>query len=322
MSHIEDTTRHYDTIIIGGGISGLTAGIYTARANQRTLILSGNMSEGQMPGGQLSLTNQIDNFPGFSGSGYELIEKTTEQAEAAGAEVLLEGAEGFHFGDTTNGYLHKVFASNDNTYSCKSLIVATGAIARRLGIPGEDEFFSNGVSTCATCDGAFFEDKLVVVVGGGDTAVEDALYLADLAKKVTLVHRRDSLRTDSPESRMLLDHPNVTVQWNTVVESVAGDTTVESVRLRNLQDRTTHVAHTDGLFVAVGHDPSSERFRDENFSFDENGYFIANGTLTQTPGVYVAGDVADPVYRQAVTAAATGAQAGMNAIKYNKTSQA
>lgn len=308
--------NHYDTIIVGGGISGLTAGIYSARAGQRTLIIQGGWnSSTDMPGGQLLLTNAIDNFPGFEGSGADLIEKVVEQAENSGCTMVEENAVGFKLND---GGVHTVTTDEDDSYTAGSVILATGAVARRLGIPGEDEFFSKGVSTCATCDGAFYKDQTVAVVGGGDTAVEDALYLADIAKKVYVVHRRDSFRTDSPESRQLLDKDNVEVLWNTVAETIGGEKNVETVRFRNTTDGTASVMPLDGVFVAIGHDPAVKHFHGTPVELAETGYLAVKDTYTNINGVFAAGDVADSVYRQAVTAAATGAQAAMNAIKYNK----
>ncbi len=306
----------YDTIVVGGGIAGLTAGIYLARAGQKTLIIQGDYkSNTEMPGGQLLLTPTIENFPGFTGSGTELIEAVLAQAENAGCELIEEEVIKFNFSEDEN---HHVF-TEDEEYNAKSIILATGAIARRLGIPGEDDFFAKGVSTCATCDGDFYKGKNVAVVGGGDTAIEEALYLADIANKVTLVHRRDELRTDSIESVQLMKKPNVEVLWNTVIESVAGDKFLQTVRHRNTVTGETSVLPLDGLFVAIGHNPATESFDGSYLELSDGNYLKSKDTYTNIPGVFGAGDVADSVYRQAVTAAATGAQSAMNSIKYNKT---
>ena len=209
-----NTDNTYDTIIIGGGISGLTAGIYTARAAQKTLIIEGDYNSNiDMPGGQLILTPEIENFPGFKkGSGYDLIEIVKEQAEDSGCEIITANATGFDLiGE--NG-LRRITTNYDETYYAKSIILATGAIARRLGVEGEDSLYGKGVSACATCDGAFFANKKVAVVGGGDTAVEDALYLTAIAEEVILIHRRDELRSDGPEARKLLEAPNARIIWN------------------------------------------------------------------------------------------------------------
>lgn len=309
--------KHYDTIIVGGGISGLTSGIYSARAGQKTLIIQGGYnSNTDMPGGQLLLTNLIENFPGYEGSGSDLIDKVIEQAEKAGCEMVEENATKFSFSNDNTP--HTVTTDEDDEYTASSVVLATGAIARRLGITGEDEFFSRGVSTCATCDGAFYENQNVVVVGGGDTAVEDALYLAGIANKVIVIHRRNEFRTDSPESRQLMESKNVEIRWNTVVESLAGDTKLSSARLRNTEDSSSKVEPIDGLFVAVGHDPATKHFHGTTVELIDGNYLKVENTFTNIPGVFGAGDVADSVYRQAVTAASTGAQAAMNAIKYNK----
>lgn len=327
----ENSENTYDTIIIGGGISGLTAGIYTGRAGQKTLIIEGGYnSNTDMPGGQLLLTPDIENFPGYTGgTGMGLIDTTREQAEGAGCEIITENAVNFDFSD--NGGYHSVTTDEEEeTYHAKSVILATGAIARRLGIPGEDEYFGKGVSTCATCDGAFFAGKEVAVVGGGDTAVEDALYLADIASKVYLVHRRDELRTDSPESRSLVAKENVQFLWNTKVVSVEGDKMVNSVTLGstvstqvegNVQATGEGTLALDGLFVAIGHDPATKHFTGTPVELADGGYLVEKDTFTNIPGVFASGDVADSIYRQAITAAATGAKAAMNSIKYNKVGQ-
>lgn len=318
----ENSENTYDTIIIGGGISGLTAGIYTGRAGQKTLIIEGGYnSNTDMPGGQLLLTPDIENFPGYTGgTGMGLIDTTREQAEGAGCEIITENAVNFDFSD--NGGYHSVTTDEEEeTYHAKSVILATGAIARRLGIPGEDEYFGKGVSTCATCDGAFFADKAVAVVGGGDTAVEDALYLADIASKVYLVHRRDELRTDSPESRKLLGLENVEVVWNARPEKVIGEKFVTNVVLNSTVTDEQTMLDVEALFVAIGHDPATKHFAGTTIALADGGYLVEKDTFTNIPGVFAAGDVADSIYRQAITAAATGAKAAMNSVKYNKVGQ-
>lgn len=317
----KNTANIYDTIIVGGGISGLTAGIYVGRAGQKTLIIEGDYNSNvDMPGGQLLLTPDIENFPGYTGgSGSDLIEIVRDQAEATGCEIITENAIEFSF-SSVNG-LHEITTSEDGVYYSKSVILATGAIARRLGIEGEDKFFGKGVSTCATCDGAFFADKIVTVVGGGDTAVEDALYLADIAKEVHLIHRRDELRTDSPESRKLLSLANVEVHWNQRVNQVNGETFVSSINLLSTQDDSESSLTADALFIAVGHDPATKYFTGTPVELADGGYLVERDTFTNIPGVFAAGDVADSIYRQAITASASGAKAAMNAIKYNKISE-
>lgn len=307
----------YDTIVVGGGISGLTAGIYTSRAAQNTLIIEGDYNSNiDMPGGQLILTPEIENFPGFKeGAGFDLIEIVKAQAEDNGCEIVTANATAF---DLTGTGLHSVTTNYDETYYAKSVILATGAIARRLGVAGEDEFYGRGVSACATCDGAFFKGMKVAVVGGGDTAVEDALYLADLAEEVILIHRRDELRSDSPESRKLMEAENVRVIWNSTVKSIVGTTKVENIVLTHVDGRESTL-DVSALFVAIGHDPATKHFHGIGVEIRGDQYLVERDTYTNIPGVFAAGDVADSIYRQAITAAASGAKAGMNAIKYNKT---
>ena len=308
---------NYDTIIIGGGISGLTAGIYSARSGQSTLILEGELiSNTEIPGGQLALTPELENFPGWSGAGYDLIDTVREQAINLGTVIIDKLAIGFNFQADGSGK-HEVL-TDEQTYTANSVILATGAVARRLGIDGEDKFFGRGVSSCATCDGAFFKDKNVAVIGGGDTAVEDALYLSDIAAHVTLIHRRNELRTVSPESRKLLSSPNVSVLWDTETVNIQGESGVTGLTLRNKISNEEYVRPFDGIFVAIGHDPAVGCFRGTPLEIGNDQYLVVNNTFTNIPGVFGSGDVADSVYRQAITAAATGAQAAMNAIKYNK----
>jgi thioredoxin reductase (NADPH) len=312
----ESLIERYDAIVIGGGISGLSAGLYAARSGMRTLILEGEfMSSVDYPGGQLMLTPEIENYPGFTGgSGMDLIETARTQAEKSGAEILEGRVSEITF-SSSESLVHTVHV-DDVKYHTKTVIIATGAIARRLEIPGEDTFFGRGVSTCATCDGAFFKDKPVAVVGGGDVAVEDALYLTKHASHVYLIHRRDTLRTSSPSARTLLEHPNVTVLWDTTVDEVFGSQFVEGVFL-NREGKTEPLV-VNGLFVAIGHDPQSEVCANSGdiIEVDGHGYIVANGTRTNVPGIFVAGDVADAKYRQAITAAATGAMSAMDALHY------
>lgn len=312
--------NHYDTVVIGGGIAGLTAGLYLPRAGQKTLILEGELiSNTELPGGQLALTPHLDNFPGFVGAGYDLIDSVREQAENLGSVIEMEQAVEFHLNPEGK---HTITTSTGNVYTATSVIIATGAIARRLGIPGEDDFFGRGVSSCATCDGAFFKDKVVAVVGGGDTAVEEALYLADISREVTLIHRRGELRTESPESRQLLEKENVQVIWNASPTAVSGDGKLNAVHLTDTITGEESVLELDGLFIAIGHDPAVKCFHGTPIEVAGNGYLAVNDTRTNIPGVFGAGDVADSVYRQAITAAATGAQSAMNAIKFNKSQSA
>lgn len=314
-SSIETTTENiYDVIVVGGGPAGLTAGLYAGRNGYRTLILEGEyVDETDFPGGQLLLTPSIENYPGYKGgSGAGLVEIMREQAEECGAEIITEKARSFDF--TEN--FHKVH-TDDETFTGKVVIIATGAIARRLGVAGEDELFGTGVSTCATCDGAFFEGQDVIVVGGGDTAVEDALYMSNVARKVTLIHRSDRLRAQSPESRALFTKDNIDVVFNTTVEEILGeDGKVTKVILHDKTTKENYEKDIDGVFVAIGHNPSTSALQGNIIDLDDSGYIVANGVLTNVAGVFVAGDVADKEYRQAITAAATGCQAAIHAQGY------
>ena len=328
MTEKQNIAGTADIIIVGGGVAGLTAGIYAGRGGQKTVIFEGNFNSSvDLPGGQLMLTPEIENFPGYNGTGWDLIEKIREQAENHVEEIFTENIERFTFGNA--GELHQVHVENGEVWEAKAVILATGAVARRLNIEGEDRLYGKGVSSCATCDGSFFKDQTVAVVGGGDTAVEDALYLADIAKKVYLIHRRDTLRTDSPESRALAAKENVQFLWNTKVLSVEGEDKVASATLAstvaevvsgNVQATGEATLPLDGLFVAIGHDPASKLVHGHPVEVENTGYILAKETETNVPGLFVAGDVADSKYRQAITAAATGAQAAMNAIKYSKVS--
>jgi thioredoxin reductase (NADPH) len=313
MSSTTSASPDYDVIIVGGGPAGLTAGIYTGRNGYKTLLLEGEyVTETDYPGGQLLLTPEIENYPGFrSGPGADLIEIMREQTEECGVEIVTEKARSFEFEEGN----HKVI-TDEVTYTAKTVIIATGAIAKRLGVPGEDDYFGSGVSTCATCDGAFFPNQDVAVIGGGDTAVEDALYMSNIAKKVYLIHRSDALRAQSPESRILQTKENVEIIYNTVVQEIGGsDKGVNEISLIN-KDGVQSSLSVDGVFVAIGHNPSTESLKGNIIHLDETGYIIANGVKTNVPGVYVAGDVADKEYRQAITAAASGCQAAIHAQGY------
>lgn len=313
MSSTTPASPDYDVIIVGGGPAGLTAGIYTGRNGYKTLLLEGEyVTETDYPGGQLLLTPEIENYPGFrSGPGVDLIEIMREQTEECGVEIVTEKARSFEFEEGN----HKVI-TDEVTYSAKTVIIATGAIAKRLGVPGEDDYFGSGVSTCATCDGAFFPNQDVAVIGGGDTAVEDALYMSNIAKKVYLIHRSDTLRAQSPESRILQTKENVEIIYNTVVQEIGGsDSGVNEISLVNKEGVQSPLS-VDGVFVAIGHNPSTESLKGNIIHLDETGYIVANGVKTNVPGVYVAGDVADKEYRQAITAAASGCQAAIHAQGY------
>lgn len=308
-----DTNEVLDVVIIGGGISGLSAGIYAARAGMRTVVLQGEfISMNEMPGGQLMLTPEIENYPGFAGgSGSELIDTIQTQAQKFGAEIIDEGAVAYEFGE--DGAPH-IVRTAESSYQTKTIILATGAVARRLGVTGEDEFFGYGVSVCATCDGAFFGDVPVAVVGGGDSAVEDALFLTEYASKVYLIHRRDTLRTTSPQARALLQHPKVEIVWNSTVDHIKGaDKKVHGVVLHD-----GSVLDVNGVFVAIGHDPAVKHLQGTVVGLNDGNYIVTSQPTTHTnvPGVFAAGDVVDDIYRQAITAAGSGAKAAMDAHRW------
>jgi thioredoxin reductase (NADPH) len=300
----------YNVVIIGSGCAGLTAAIYAARANLKPLVI-----DGHEPGGQLTLTTMVENFPGFPEGilGPELIENMRKQAQRFGAE--------FKSGAVSEVDLSrrpfKIVAGKD-TYQTKTLIVAAGASARLLGLPSERHLMGRGVSTCATCDGYFFRGKPIAVVGGGDTAMEEAMFLTRYASRVYLVHRRPEFRA----SKIMLDRARANDKVEFVMPAVVDeilphpDGHVGSVRLRNPETNATTQLELEGVFVAIGHDPNTAVFRGK-LEMDPNGYLISlNGSKTEVPGVFVAGDVQDHRYRQAVTAAGSGCMAAMDAEKF------
>jgi len=299
----------YNVVIIGSGCAGLTAAIYTARANLKPVVL-----DGHEPGGQLSLTTHVENYPGFPDGimGPELIENMRKQAQRFGAE--------FKSGAVTEVDVSKrpfKITAGKDTYESRSLIVAAGASARLLGLPGEKELIGRGLSTCATCDGYFFRGKPIAVVGGGDSAMEEANFLSRYASRVYLVHRRDEFRA----SKIMIDRAraNEKVEFVTpyvIDEILAPEKVVTGVRLRNIKTSETKQIDLHGVFVAIGHDPNSTVFRGK-LNTDENGYILAkHGSLTNVAGVFVAGDVQDHRYRQAVTAAGSGCMAALDAEKF------
>ncbi|MDQ0391830.1 thioredoxin-disulfide reductase [Labrys monachus] len=306
-------TRHSKLIILGSGPAGYTAAIYAARANLSPLLISGIQ-----PGGQLTITTDVENYPGFSSviQGPWLMEEMRKQAESMGAGMVSD-------------HIAKVDLSRrpfrlegdvGDVYLADALIIATGAQAKWLEIPSEDKFRGFGVSACATCDGFFFRNKNVTVVGGGNTAVEEALYLANIAAKVTVVHRRDHFRSEKILQDRLFKHPKIEVVWNSVVDEIGGHDTPLGVTHVNLRDVETGVVsrhETDGVFIAIGHKPASELFEGQ-LGFKNGAYIqtVAGTTATGVAGVYAAGDVADDVYRQAVTAAGMGCMAALEAEKW------
>jgi len=295
-------------IIIGSGPAGLTAAIYAARANLRPLVLAGGLY-----GGQLMLTTDVENYPGFPEGvlGPELMIKFREQAERFGARIENVDVTSVDFMTRP-----MVVRTDDTASETETVIVATGASARWLEIPGEERLRGRGVSSCATCDGAFFRDKHITVVGGGDSALEEALFLTRFGSRVTIVHRRERLRASKIMADRAVSHPKIDFIWNAIVEEVYGETHVTGLRLRDVPSGARRELQTDALFVAIGHTPNTKIFA-EQLDLDERGYIVSpDGSTTNVEGVFVAGDVNDHRYRQAVTAAGAGCRAAMDAEKY------
>jgi thioredoxin reductase (NADPH) len=300
----------YDVVILGAGPAGLTAAIYAARANLTPVVVTGPLF-----GGQLALTTEVENFPGFPDGvlGPELMELMKRQAERFGAEIRI--------GDVTDIALTQQplrMTVNGELLETQSLIIATGASARLLDVPGESEFFGRGVSSCATCDGFFYRGKTVVVVGGGDSAVEEGSFLTRYASKVYIVHRRDRLRASQILQDRAMKNEKIAFIWDTVVEEIIGDenTGVTAARLRNVITRAEEVLAVDGVFLAIGHVPNTKLFEGQ-LKLDGQGYIVTDSRMhTNIPGVFACGDCQDYIYRQAITAAGTGCMAAMEAEKF------
>jgi thioredoxin reductase (NADPH) len=299
----------HKVIILGSGCAGSTAAVYTARANLSPLVL-----EGHEPGGQLSLTTEVENFPGFPNGvqGPELVDLMKQQAQRFGAEYRMERAM-----EVTLERPSFTVKTEENTYLTESLIIATGASAKMLGLESEKRLLGRGVSTCATCDGAFFRDKEVLVVGGGDSALEEATFLTKFARRVTIVHRRDKLRA----SKIMVDRANknkkIQFLWDTVVTDILDPEkqAVTAVKVRNTKGGKEETRETDGVFIAIGHDPNTKIF-EEQLELNKGYIVVRNGTMTSVEGVFAAGDVHDLVYRQAVTAAGSGCRAAIDAERW------
>lgn len=294
-------------IIIGSGPAGLTAAIYAARANLKPL-----MFEGWGAGGQLMLTTDVENFPGFAQGvqGPELMSAMRDQAERFSTEIVTADVTKVDFSSRPFGVW-----VNDTEYRAESVIISTGASARWLGLDSEERLRGHGVSSCATCDGFFFKDQPMVVVGGGDSAAEEALYLARIGSKVTLVHRRDELRASKVMVDRVLASDTIDVAWNSAVDEVVGDAMVEAVRVRNVETGELSDIPAKAMFVAIGHTPNTELFVGQ-IDLDEDGYIRAQGSRTNVEGVFVAGDVQDRIYRQAITAAGSGCMAAIDAERW------
>ena len=307
---------HHQLIILGSGPAGYSAAVYAARANLKPVIITGMQT-----GGQLTTTTEVDNWPGDPQglTGPDLMVRMQAHAERFGTQLVYD-----HIHQVNLTQRPFTLVGNNATYTCDALIVATGASAQYLGLASEQKFMGLGVSACATCDGFFYRGKPVVVIGGGNTAVEEALYLSNIASHVTLVHRRDKLKSEKILQDQLFEkqkNGNVTIEWNSQVKEVVGDDAgVTGVVIENLQDQSTKTINAPGMFVAIGHKPNTDIFQDQLEM--NNGYIVVksgldgNATATSVEGVFACGDVADHIYRQAITSAATGCMAALDAEKY------
>ncbi|MEM6431182.1 MAG: thioredoxin-disulfide reductase [Deinococcota bacterium] len=308
-TNTQTTSKTYDVVIIGGGPAGLTAGIYAGRGQLSTVIL-----EKGLPGGQIAQTQDVENYPGFDEgvSGPELSQRMVRQAEKFGAEIAMDEVTALT--KTASGFEVQGY---DTSYHAKAVIIATGANPRRLDVPGEDEFYGRGVSTCATCDGFFYRGKHVVVVGGGDAAVEEGSFLTKFADSVTVIHRRDSLRANKEAQKRAFDNPKMHWRWNTVVEEVLGtDGQVSGVKTRDVVTGETSVLDTDGVFIYIGHVPNTG-YLNGIVNLRDTGYVdVQDEIYTNVEGIFAAGDVSDEVYRQLGTSVGAGTRAAMAAERW------
>ena len=306
-------THHSKVLILGSGAAGCTAAVYAARANMKPIMV-----EGMQPGGQLTITTDVENYPGFAEpiQGPWLMEQMVEQAKNVGTVIFSDLIVDVDFSSRP----FKCTGDSGDIYTGDTVIVATGASARWLGLESEQKFSGFGVSACATCDGFFYREKPVAVIGGGNTAVEEALFLTNFASKVTLIHRRDELRAEKIMQDRLFRHEKVDVVWDTVLDEVVGTQDppgVTGLRIKNLKTGETQDLEADGVFIAIGHDPNTNIFQGK-LGMDDEGYLITapDSTATNIPGVFAAGDVKDKIYRQAVTAAGMGCMAALEAEKF------
>ena len=306
-------TKHTKVLIIGSGPAGYTAAVYAARAMLKPVMVAG-----MEPGGQLTTTTDVENYPGFAEviQGPWLMEQMREQAEAVGTEMIQDHISSVNLKSKP----FEAIGDGGQKYSADTIIISTGAQARWLNIDSEQKFRGFGVSACATCDGFFFKDKTVAVVGGGNAAVEEAMFLTKFASKVKLIHRRDSLRAEKMLQNKLMANKKIEIVWDSVVEEVIGDEnpkTVKGLKIKNVKTNKLDELKIDGLFIAIGHDPATHLFKDQ-LNMDKEGYLVtkADSTETNIPGVFAAGDVKDKVFRQAVTAAGMGCMAALEAEKH------
>jgi thioredoxin reductase (NADPH) len=306
-------SKHCKLLILGSGPAGYTAAVYAARANLKPVLLTG-----LAPGGQLMITTEVDNWPADAGGvqGPELMERFQKHAERFETEIIFDQIVSAHLGERPLR-----LEGDAATYTCDALIIATGASARYLGLESEKQFMGKGVSACATCDGFFYKKQPVAVIGGGNTAVEEALYLSNIASQVTVVHRRDKLRAEKIMQKKLLEKSNVTMKWNQALDEVLGDAKgVNAMRIRDVHTGAVEKIDVQGVFIAIGHTPNTALFEGQ---LDMEGGYIAtrggrsgNATATSVDGVFAAGDVQDHIYRQAVTSAGSGCMAALDAEKY------
>ena len=309
----QNPTKHTKVLIIGSGPAGYTAAVYAARAMLKPILV-----HGIQPGGQLTTTTDVENYPGFSEviQGPWLMDQMKGQAEAVGTEMIQDHIKSVDLKKTP----FEAIGDSGQIYTADSIIISTGAQARWLQLDSEQNFRGFGVSACATCDGFFFKDKTVAVVGGGNAAVEEAMFLTKFASKVLLIHRRDSLRAEKMLQKKLMDNKKIEIIWDNVVENVIGDKdpkNVTGLKIKNVKTNESKELKIDGLFIAIGHDPATELFKNQ-LEMDKEGYLVtkADSTETNVPGVFAAGDVKDKIFRQAVTAAGMGCMAALEAEKF------
>ena len=305
--------KHTKVLILGSGSAGYTAAIYASRAMLKPILISGIE-----PGGQLSATTDVENYPGFAGviQGPWLMEQMKEQAKTVGTELIDDHIKEVKLNEKP----FQAIGDNGQIYTADSLIISTGAQARWLNIKSEQEFRGFGVSACATCDGFFFKEKEVAVVGGGNAAVEEAMFLTKFASKVKLIHRRDKLRAEKLLQKKLMNNKKIEIIWDSVVEDVLGDKkpkSVKGLKIKNVKSNKISELKIDGLFIAIGHDPATSLFKGQ-LNMDKDGYVVTkpDSTVTNIPGVFAAGDVKDKIFRQAVTAAGMGCMAALEAEKF------
>ena len=309
----QNPTKHTKLLIIGSGPAGYTAAVYAARA-----LLKPIMVTGMEPGGQLTTTTDVENYPGFAKviQGPWLMDQMKDQAKAVGTEMIEDHISSVNFKSKP----FEAIGESGKKYTADSIIISTGAQARWLNLESEKKFRGFGVSACATCDGFFFKEKTVAVVGGGNAAVEEAMFLTKFASKVKLIHRRDKLRAEKMLQKKLMDNKKIEIIWDSVVEEIIGDDNpknVKGLKIKNVKTNKVDDLKLDGLFIAIGHDPATQLFKDQ-LKMDKEGYLVTKSDSTETniPGVFAAGDVKDKIFRQAVTAAGMGCMAALEAEKY------